>query len=511
MIAMDAKTQLKIDIITKASQGKILARDASKLLGKSMRTIERYLSAYCKEGILFAKHKNTGCSPGNKTSAKTRAHIEKLIKNKYYDFNLAHLQENLLANEGISIKRETLRKVAHDIHHVKRAKRRRGIIRKRRERMTSPGLLLQLDGSHHQWFGNKKSCLMAIIDDSNSELHAEFFESETTAACMKLLRNVIAKRGIFKTLYVDRAGIYGGPKRCHFSQVQRACEEVGIEILYAHSAEAKGRIERSFDTLQDRLIPELRLQGINDMDGANKYLKKKFIPRYWNKQITVVPRFVESEYMPVPNHIKLREVFIQKEYRKIRNDHAFSFRNTLYSIESKIRNSIAKQEIEIRIFSDGKFKVFFAGRRLRVKEVTTPRKGVLSIPLKRHGLSKNEKIQRALSIVELADKLGNVSKAAKLSKVSRVTVYRYKKLLQAKGPTGIYSTGRHKNMISEKGEKKVVAFSLDNPHLGQDQVAIHLEKQLGRNISGGRVRYIWLRYGIQTMKLRLERREKIAA
>jgi hypothetical protein len=91
---------------------------------------------------------------------------------------------------------------------------------------------------------------MAIIDDANSEIHAEFFETETTFACMKLLREVIYKKGLFKALYVDRAGLYGGPKRFHFSQVKRACEELGIEIIFANSAEAKGRIERSFDTLQ---------------------------------------------------------------------------------------------------------------------------------------------------------------------------------------------------------------------------------------------------------------------
>ena len=510
MIVMGAKTQLKVDIIGKVSNGKISVRDAAKLLRKSTRTIERYLSGYCEEGILFAKHKNTGHSPTNKTSSKLKRCIQKLIKKKYYDFNLTHLQEQLAKAEGINIKRETLRKIAHEIHHVKRAKRRRGIVRRRRERMASPGLLLQLDGSPHQWFGNNKTCLMAIVDDANSEIHAEFFESETTVACMKILKDVIAKRGIFKTLYVDRAGIYGGAKRCNFSQVQRACEELGIEILFAHSPEAKGRIERSFDTLQDRLVPELRLQGINDMDRANRYLKTKFIPGYWNKNITVVPESTESEYSPVPRHINLKEVFVQKVRRKVRNDHTFSFRNNFYLIDSRVANSIARQEIEIRVFSDCGFQVFFAGKKLQVKEVVVPKKGALSIPLKRSGLSKEQKIQRAISIVALAEKLGNISKVAKLSKVSRTTVYRYKELLEIKGPTGIYSHERHGNMASEHIEKKVVAFSLGNPHLGQDQVARHLNKR-GLEISGGGIRYVWLRYGIQTMQLRLEKREKIAA
>ena len=117
--------------------------------------------------------------------------------------------------------------------------------------MESPGLMLQMDGSPHRWFGDKKSCLIAIIDDATSEIHAEFFESETTLGCLKVLRDYIGKKGVFKVLYVDKAGIFGGPKRCNFSQVQRACSEIGIEIIFANSPQGKGRVERSFDTFQD--------------------------------------------------------------------------------------------------------------------------------------------------------------------------------------------------------------------------------------------------------------------
>ncbi len=101
---------------------------------------------------------------------------------------------------------------------MKKAKKRRPKARKKRNRMESPGLLLQMDGSLHRWFGHSKSCLIAIIDDANSEVHAEFFNSETILSCMKVLKDLIKKRGVFKALYVDRAGIFGGPKRCHFSK-----------------------------------------------------------------------------------------------------------------------------------------------------------------------------------------------------------------------------------------------------------------------------------------------------
>jgi hypothetical protein len=117
----------------------------------------------------------------------------------------------LKEKEGIQLERETLRNWAHEIHHVKRAKKRRAKARKRRDRMDSPGLMLQMDGSPHNWFGQEKSCLIAIIDDATSEVVAEFFQSETTLGCLKVLKDVIKNKGVFKTLYVDRAGIFGAP------------------------------------------------------------------------------------------------------------------------------------------------------------------------------------------------------------------------------------------------------------------------------------------------------------
>lgn len=249
MIMLNSKAQLTVDVIAKVAENKMSIGNAVKLLNKSRRTVERYLQRYREMGIRFVVHGNTGNAPVNKTPDSLKRVVQSLIREKYYDVNLLHLGELLQANEHITVKRETLRKWAHDIHHVKRAKRRRGRVHKRRERMETTGLMMQMDGSTHRWFGTKKSCLIAMIDDASSELYAEFFPSETTAGCLKVLRSVIENRGVFKTLYVDRAGIFGGPKRCNFSQMQRACEEMGIEIIFASSPQGKGRIERAFDTL----------------------------------------------------------------------------------------------------------------------------------------------------------------------------------------------------------------------------------------------------------------------
>ena len=499
MIVMDSKSQLTVDIIAKVAEGKIDVVNAGKVLNKSRRTIERYLQRYRQIGVKFVVHQNSGRSPANRTCDDMKRKVQKLIKTKYFDLNLTHLGELLSENEGIQVKRETLRCWAHEIHHVKRAKRRRSRVRKRRERMESPGLMLQMDGSTHRWFGDKKSCLIALIDDATSEVHAEFFEAETTLGCLKVLRDYIHRKGVFKTLYVDRAGIFGGPKRCNFSQVKRACEELGIEIIFANSAQGKGRIERSFDTFQDRLIPELRLKRIKRMDSANRYLQETFIPDYWEKQVRVKPRSSGNEYTSVPKGTDLDAIFVVKDYRKIRTDHTFSYGNKFYLIESPLRHSIAKQKIEIRTNHEDGFTAFFADRTLEVSEVIEPTKpSMLDLD-----------IQKKLEVLELAEQLGNVSEASRLSGVSRDTIYRHRRLIK-KG--GIQALKRHvnedhihANRTDRQTTEAIIEFSLDNPHLGQAQVSNHLKKNNRIEISASGVRDVWLRENMQTIALRLQK------
>jgi len=358
-------------------------------------------------------------------------------------------------------------------------------------------LMLQMDGSTHRWFGHKKSCLIAMIDDANSDIHAEFFPSETTEGCMKVMRSVVEKYGVFKTLYVDRAGIFGGPKRCNFSQMQRACEELGIEIIFASSPQGKGRIERAFDTLQDRLIPELRLNKITDMTGANSYLQHVFIPQFWRKNLVVKSKISDNEYTPVPRYTNLDDICVTKVYRKIRNDHTFSYRGKLYFIDSPLKHSIANQKIEIRTRKYKRFEAYFAGRKLQVTEVTEPEK--LS--------SEDNEIQKKLEVLALADRLGNVAEASRLSGVSRDTIYRHRKLIKQ---GGIESLKRqetpdlhHKNRTERAIEEVVIEFSLANPHLGQSKVSRLLKSERNVDIHASGVRNIWLRENMNTTALRL--------
>jgi transposase len=365
-ILMSGEDQLILDVVIKVECQKILRKDACLILDVSMRTLERYIKEYRKKGPVFVVHGNSGKEPKNKTKKKVKEVIQKLIREKYHDFNMTHLREKLEEEEKIEIKKETLRKFCHEIHHVKRKKRRPSKVRHHRQRMESKGLLLQMDGSPEKWFGQKDSCLIAAIDDADSEIpYAEFFPAEDTISCMTVLQKIIEKRGVFHVLYVDRAGLFGGHKRAEFSQIKRALAELGIQIIFANSPEAKGRIERTFQTLQDRMIPEMRLKGINTYPKANEYLQKEFLPNQW-KRYMVKPRNKKSEFRMLGNGINLKEIFCQKYYRSVKRDHTICWQSKIYSLTSPIKFSIHKQKIEIRVYQDLTEKAFYAGIEVKL-------------------------------------------------------------------------------------------------------------------------------------------------
>lgn len=316
---------------------------------------------------------------------------------------------------------------------------------------------------------------------------------------MKVIRDYIEKNGLFKTLYVDKAGLFGGPKRCNFSQVQRACDELGVEIIFANSPQGKGRIERSFDTFQDRLIPELRLQAINDIQGANHYLQDVFLPGYWHQNLIVNAKSLTSEFSPIPLHLNLDDICIQKEYCKIRNDHTFSYGNKFFLIDEPLKYSIARQSIEIRKQHDGRLNGYFAGYQLAISEVIQPTKPSIYEP----------EIQKKIDAIDLAEKLGNVAEAARMSGCSRETIYKNRRLLKEKGPLALKRTFKsdiyHKNRTTEAIEKKVIQFSLENPHLGQAQISAYLKTIHDIELSPNGVRSIWLRENMTTCVRRIHK------
>lgn len=346
--------------------GEMERRKACEILKVSLRTIERWVAKYERVGIYFVKHGNYKRSPINKTPERTKELVLDLVHEKYFDFNMLHALEKL-KSEGFAIKRETFRKWCHQAKHVKRRHKRRGRARFRRDRVGSAGVLLQLDGSYHKWFGDQESCLIAAIDDATNEVpYAEFFESETTFSCFKVIKKIIEKKGLFKVLYVDQAGVYGGRKRENFSQLQRALGDIGIHVIFAQSPEAKGRVERLFGTLQDRMIPEMRLAGVTNTIQANEYMQKVFLPHHYQPRFTVEPVNPISSYNKVLPIYDLDEIFCLKDWRTVARDHTVSLNGQRYLIVSPFKDSIYRQSIELRTYEDGSFKAFFANKEIQL-------------------------------------------------------------------------------------------------------------------------------------------------
>lgn len=166
---------------------------------------------------------------------------------------------------------------------------------------------------------------------------------------------------------MDRAGIYGGMKRQNFAQFERACHELGIDIIYADSPQGKGRIERMWSTFQDRLVAELRLKGITAMSEANEYLSRQFLPNYWNQKLVVRSQNPESFYRAAPPLAELQEIFCLKEARNVKNDSTISWEGVTYVVAAG--PEVIGRQIEIRTYADGKTQATFIGQRVELRRV----------------------------------------------------------------------------------------------------------------------------------------------
>lgn len=369
---MSKKGQVTFDTVSEFLRGELSRMEAATLLQASERTISRIARRIEKNGIMGVVHGNRGRAPVNKSPDLLKGSVMKLMCERYFDFNLTHARQMLNKEHGLSIPYESLRRWCHEKGLVKRSKRRQPRARYRRVRMPNEGLLLQLDGSPHRYNGKDEWCLIGAIDDASSDfVYGEFFHSEDTLSCLRVLQRIIELKGIPHALYVDQAGCLGGSKRAHFSHFLRACEILGIRLIKASSAEAKGRIERAWGTIQDRLPPELRLRNIRSMPAANYYLQTQFLPNYWRTELTVPPRSLESRYRELPKDTDLREILCMKEFRSVKRDHTLSWQGQTYSLESPLRHSIWGQKIEIRTYQDLSWQAFFAGRPISLTPVET--------------------------------------------------------------------------------------------------------------------------------------------
>jgi transposase len=374
-IYMSKKGQVVHHVVSEFLKGKLNRREAAELLEIRERTITRIARRIESKGLFATVHGNRSKVPWNKKSEDEKKAVMELVQSKYFDFNMTHCLEKLKENHGLEIRYETFRRWCHEKRMVKRQKRRKAVARYRRARMQSEGLLLQMDGSPHRYNGKDEWCLIAAIDDATSDIpYAEFFHSEDTINCMTVLQRIIEKKGTPYALYVDNAGcLGGGGKRSQFNHFRNAAEELGIKIIFATSPEAKGRIERAWDTIQDRLIPEMRLRNIRKMPAANDYLQNQFLPNYWKQKNTVVPKSRETRYKALDSTIDLKEVLCLKEYRTVKRDHTLMWNSIEYGLLSPLKYSIYRQKIEIRTYQDLTWGAFFAGKPIELRQIISER------------------------------------------------------------------------------------------------------------------------------------------
>jgi len=307
------------------------------LCGKSYRQSQRILASVRRFGMGGVKHGNSGRVSKNRLPESMRETIRGLIRGKYHDFNLTHLREKLAEVEHIFVARETLRQIAHQVGTPKRTRRRRKKAYCLRPRMPREGMLVQFDGSEHAWFTGSKliSTLLGGIDDATGKiLGLEFSCAEDTFSCLSVMRKIIETHGVPQTYYLDQAAHFGKINSEQAdTQIGRALLETGSRTILASAPQSKGRIERLWGTLQDRLVAELALRGINRIPAANAFLQGEFIKDF-NERFAVEARENHAAYKALPEGLNLDLVFSYKSKRKIAANQSFSFEGAIYVLQT---------------------------------------------------------------------------------------------------------------------------------------------------------------------------------
>ena len=384
-VTLDTKQQRRVDILTRLDAGSLDACSVALLLGVSPRHVRRLCARFRQEGMPSVVHANRERPPANRTAPADRERILGLAGpgGLYHDLNICHLQERLDSEEGIAIGRSTLDRLLRQ-HGLRTPSRPPAKVYRRRLRRSAEGMLLQMDASPFAWLeGNgPRLSLLGAVDDATGKIVAlRFRPTEDQAGYLALLRAIAVDYGLPLAIYHDRHTILRSPKeptladelagRTPQSQVQRLLSELGIESIPAHSPQAKGRIERLWGTLQDRLVKELRLAGITSLEGANAFLPG-FTRRY-NARFAKPPRDPQSAWVPLPAETDLAYYFAAREERTVRADHCVQWQGqTLQLVVGAHEPSLAKRKVNVHTVPEGEVYLYDGKRRLDYEQVAVP-------------------------------------------------------------------------------------------------------------------------------------------
>jgi hypothetical protein len=366
----------RLHVIRKVLERVIKQVEAAEVLGLSGRQIRRMVRRIREEGDIGIVHKSRGRRSNRRIGDKMKARVIKLYRAQYKDFGPTLASEKLLERDRIGISDETLRRWLLGTGDWKKVRKPRGH-RAWRERKHHVGEMVQMDGSHHDWFeGRGPWCvLMGYIDDATGKVFGRFYEYEGTIPAMDSFKRYGQKYGLPISVYLDRHTTYKSPAKASMedvlneevalSEFERALKELEVKVIHATSPQAKGRVERLFGTLQDRLVKEMRLRGIRTIEEGNRFLKQ-YLPVY-NRRFSVSPRERGNLHRSLPQGFNLDAFLCIKTERTLRNDFTVAHHKKLYQIEDRTRASKVMVHEQI----NGSLKMTYQDRPLRFKEITT--------------------------------------------------------------------------------------------------------------------------------------------
>ena len=374
-IYMATQEELKrLHIIHQAIDKHVTQKEASGILELSQRQINRIAKRIRIEGDIGIIHRSRGERSNSAVPDKVKDKALKLFQEKYSDFGPTLASEKLFEIDKIKLNDETLRLWLIE-KHIPYKKRKKRPHRQWRERKHRFGEMIQVDGSHHDWFEERapKCVLMGYVDDATGRVFARFYTYEGTMPFMDSFKRYIKRYGIPQSVYLDRYSAYKAKKKqtiedeldnvIPLSAVQKALGELSVDIIYAWSPQAKGRVERQFNTFQDRLIKEMRLKGVRTIKEANVFLGW-YLPMY-NKRFAKEPVMPENLHRPIPKNINLEKIFRIKTQRALRNDFTVAHENKLYQIINNIRADKVVMEEKM----NGSIEITHKGQALKFKEI----------------------------------------------------------------------------------------------------------------------------------------------
>ncbi len=380
LIIMSQKEVSRYDIIQKAIKKEIKGIEAADILNLTARHIRRLKKKITEKGLQGLMHAGRGKPSKRKLPEKETEKIKKLLHKYYPDFGPTFAAEKLEELHKIKHDPKTIRAIMIAEELWKPKKKKKQEYHSWRQRRTAFGELEQYDGSYEYWLEDRgpKCCLLASIDDATGKItHAKFDKHEGVEPTFKFWEEYIEKNGKPHEIYVDKFSTYSMNHKLAkenpdtLTQFERAMKAFNIGVIKANSSQAKGRVERLFETLQDRLIKELRLNKISTIPRANEFLEKVFIPKF-NAKFGVVPRSDANLHKKITKQEKDKfpSIFCRHYERTIRNDYTLSYKSSWYQLEATQAVAMrSKEVVTVEERFDGTVKFILRGKYLNYKQL----------------------------------------------------------------------------------------------------------------------------------------------